>query len=127
MKRLVDEAWPRSSGERADGAKGWFENNYVKRLHLTRVKQANFSMFIPSRGWTSAPWEDHSKVWSSGREAIVFTAEPYDIDSAQADAIVAAAKAHGLKLYIGAHSPHNPGGTVLVVMSRREELPWVSS
>jgi hypothetical protein len=75
---------------------------------------------------------DHARAWLDQDGRHVFTAEPYDTDSDELEALIADLHREGLRATFSGQSPWNPGGTFLIVITDMRDnvdaatLPGVS-
>jgi len=75
---------------------------------------------------------DHARIWIDRGGRHVFTAEPYDTDSDELEALIADLHREGLRATFSGHSPWNPGSTFLIVITDMHDnvdsttLPGVS-
>jgi hypothetical protein len=69
-------------------------------------------------------WLDHGHLWVGSldgkrRVPIAFTSEPYGLNGEQTEELMDYAGEHGLNVHFDARSPHNPGETILVILTRK--------
>lgn len=62
---------------------------------------------------------DHPRMWLTPDRERVLTGEPYGINGETLCRFIADCRKLGLQVQVDAHSPWNPGSTLLVVVRRR--------
>lgn len=64
------------------------------------------------------PHLDHPRLWQTAAGELFATAEPYTLELADLDWLLAAARELGLKVMLDGRSVYNPGSTFTVLITR---------
>lgn len=108
----------------------WKEDHGVHEAHrghacLTRLvtrRRCSYVAYETERGaqCLGFPGGDHVEAWTRDGEVVAVTSQPYSLNLEQVEELVALCKAHALELSITPGSWHFPGGTMLVVVGRKD-------